>query len=149
MRSHAADDLHAPAGWTQEAVDLHRIGVQPHSIAVGTARSDIVETTLLFHSAAPPMSLQDAEHVVEAGIDLPNSDLAIYGPADDPGQERHISVTAGHYRVRVSYIPSDLPAAGFDDSEYGDHFRYQLDLWPADERAPLAVLKQGPNPWAT
>lgn len=148
MRSHTADDLTAPAGWTHEAVQIHRIGVQPHSIAVGTARIDLVETTLHFHPAAPTNSFRDAEHVVEADIAVPNGDLAIYSPADDPGQERHININAGHYRVRASYIPSGPPTAGSNDAEYGDHFLYRLDLWPTDKPAPLTVSKQGPSPWA-
>lgn len=88
MRSHAADDLNTPAGWTHDAVQIHRIGVQPRSIAVGTDRSDVVETMLLFHPAAPANDFGDAEHVVEADIEVPNGDLTIYSPADDPGQER-------------------------------------------------------------
>lgn len=148
MRSHAADDLIAPSGWTHDAVRIHRIGVQPHSIAVGTARIDIVETALHFHPTAPANRFGDAEHVVEADIEVPNGDLAIYSPADDPGQERHISINAGRYRVRASFIPSGPPASGSNDSEHGDHFLYRLDLWPTDKPAPLAVLRQGPSPWA-
>lgn len=148
MRAHADDDLRAPAGWTEKAVDIHRIGVQPHSIAVGTARSDVVETTLLVHPAAPMASLEEAEHVVEADIGLPTGDLAIYGPADDPGQERHVNVAAGHYRVRVSYVPCAPPAAGGNDSEPGDHFHYCIDVWPVDSVEALTVLKQGTSLWA-
>ncbi|MEV4571506.1 hypothetical protein AB0K12_47830 [Nonomuraea sp. NPDC049419] len=143
MRSHA--DSGAPAGWTEEAVNSDRISVQPHSIAVGTARSDVVETTVHVHSTTPTANLEEAEHVVEADIELPNGDLAIYGPADDPGQERHIHLEAGRYRVRVSYIPYVPPV---EADELGDHFLYRIDVWPVDSPAALAVLKQGPSPWA-
>ncbi|GIH78345.1 hypothetical protein Plo01_47740 [Planobispora longispora] len=148
MRSHAEDDLSAPAGWTEEAVYVHRIGVQPHSIAVGTARSDLVDTTLLLYSTAPIADLEEADHVVEADIELPTGDLAVYGPADDPGQERHVTVAAGRYRVRVSYLPSAPPASGHNDSELGDHFRYRIDIWPTGSPSVLAVLKQGYRLWA-
>ncbi len=150
MRSHAEDDLGAPAGWTEEAVYVHRIGVQPHSIAIGTARSDMVETTLLFHPTAPMASLEEADHVVEADIELPTGDLAVYGPADDLGQEQHVNVVAGRYRVRVSYTPSAPPVSGHDDddSEFGDHLHYRIDIWPTDSPAALAVLKQGQRLWA-
>ncbi len=43
----------APAGWTSEAVHVHRICVEPHSIAVETARDDMVEMRLCFHPAEP------------------------------------------------------------------------------------------------
>ncbi|MFI6509846.1 hypothetical protein ACIBCT_19765 [Streptosporangium sp. NPDC050855] len=148
MRSHAEDDQHPPAGWTEEAVYVHRIGVQPHSIAIGTARSDMVETTLLFHPTAPMASLEEADHVVEADIELPTGDLAVYGPADGPGQERHVNVAAGRYRVRVSYTPSAPPASEHDDSEPGDHLHYRMDIWPTGSPAALAVLKQGQRLWA-
>jgi hypothetical protein len=34
MRSHGADPDLPPAGWTSEAVYIHRIGVEPHSLSV-------------------------------------------------------------------------------------------------------------------
>lgn len=137
-----------PAGWTGEAVHIHRIGVEPHSLSIGTARNDRVRATLRFHPAEPPAWAKDAEHVVEADLDVPNGDLAVYGPTDDPDQEPHFSIARGRYRVRVSYIPSVPPAAEASQTGYGDHFLYQVDLWPAITPAPLVVLKQGPNPWA-
>ncbi|MGI8328315.1 hypothetical protein ACRYCC_00005 [Actinomadura scrupuli] len=148
MQSHGADPDLAPAGWTHEASQIYRIGVEPHSIAVGTARSDVVKTTLHLHLTAPVTDPQDAEHVVEADLDLPNGDLAIYGPADDPGQEQHLQVTPGRYRTRVSYLPSEPPAAPTTGSELGDHFLYRIDLWPTDQPTATTVVKQGETPWA-
>ena len=148
MRSHGTDPDLAPAGWTHEAVQIHRIGVEPHSLSVGTARDDMVETTLRIHSTEPKNRAEDAEHVVEADVDLPNGDMVIYGPADDPGQEQHISIAQGRYRVRVSYVPTASPAAGLDDAGYGDYFIYVVDLWPTGKPGPPAVLRQGPSPWA-
>lgn len=49
-----------PAGWTKEAVSVHRIGVGPHSISVGTARDDLVESLLTVH-ASPPMTEMGAD----------------------------------------------------------------------------------------
>lgn len=148
MRSHGTDPDLAPAGWTSEAVSVHRIAVEPHSVAVGTARDDMVETTLCFHPAEPRTGVKDAEHVVEADIELPNGDVVIYGIGDDPGQVPHISVAQGRYRVRVSYIPSGAPATEASGTGPGDYFIYQVDLWPASKPVPVTVLKQGPNPWA-
>jgi hypothetical protein len=108
----------------------------------------MVETTLRIHPAEPKNRVEDAEHVVEADVDLPNGDMVIYGPADDPGREQHISIAQGRYRVRVSYVPTAPPAAGPDDAGYGDYFIYLVDLWRTGKPAPLAVLRQGPSPWA-
>src|SRR2546430_16239446 len=79
MRSGGAmDPDRAPAGWTYEAVHLHRIGLEPHSISVGTARSDFVETSLVLH-AAPPPALPPAEHTFEAAMQSPTTARSIPG----------------------------------------------------------------------
>jgi len=145
MRSHAADPGFIPAGWTEEAVYGHRIGVEPYSLAIGTARRDSVEVSLRIFSRAPVADLEGAGHVVEAGLGLPGGDLAI---CEVDGEEQHVRVTAASYRVRVSYLPAEPPPAGSDQSVPGDHFLYQIDLWPASGIAPLVVLKQGPRLWA-
>jgi hypothetical protein len=142
MRLHAADPDLSPGGWTREAAQFHLIGVEPHSLSVGTARDDMVETMLRIHPAEPGSRAEDAEHIVEADIDLPNGNIAIYSVADDPSQERRISLAQGRYRVRVSWVLSRRAEPG--DTGYGDYFIYQVDLWPASKSAPLAVLKQGP-----
>jgi hypothetical protein len=148
MGSHATDPDLPPAGWTEEAVYGHRIGVEPYSLAIGTARRDIVEVSLRVCRSAPAADLGDAEHVVEADLGLPGGDLAICGVADGPGDENHVRVAAGSYRVRVSYRPSGLMPEGSNQSELGAHFLYQVDLWLTAHAAPLIVLKQGPRLWA-
>ncbi|MEC3973941.1 hypothetical protein [Amycolatopsis sp. H20-H5] len=145
MRTTGAHADLPPAGWTAEAVNVHRIGVEPHSLSIGTARSDHVETTLRFCESAPPLD-PEAEHSVEADLELLGDDLAIYGPADDPGREQHVPATAGGYRVRVSYVPSEPPALR-NEHEAGDYFHYAIDLWPRVTPTALEVLKQGPDPW--
>ena len=102
MRSHGGDPALPPAGWTEEAGYGHRIGVEPYSLAIGTARRDIVEVSLRIYPSAPAADLDGAEHVVEADLGLPGGDLAICGAADDLGEEQHVRVAAGGYRVRVS-----------------------------------------------
>jgi hypothetical protein len=148
MRSHGADPDLAPAGWTEEAVYGHRIGAEPYSLAIGTARRDSVEVSLRICPRAPVADLAGAEHVVEADLGLPGGDLAICEVGDDLGEEQHVRVAAGSYRVRISYLPAGPPPAGSDQSEPGDHFLYQIDLWPTSCAAPLVVLKQGPRLWA-
>jgi hypothetical protein len=142
----ATDPDLAPAGWTHEAVQYHRIGLEPHSIAVGTAGSDSVDVKIREHRTAPAVDAHTAEHVVEADLDVPGGEVSVYGPADDPGTERRFSVAAGRYRARISYIPT-TPTV-FNEHESGDHFCYLVDLWPSAAPADLVVLKQGPVPWA-
>lgn len=148
MRSGGAmDPDRAPAGWTHEAVHMHRIGVEPHSISVGTARSDFVETSLELHETPPP-ELPQAEHIVEADVQIPTGELSIYGCTEDPGPEHRVNISAGRYRVRVSYVPSDPPEVDGNPDEPGDYFRYPVEIWPATQPAALVVVRQGPSPWA-
>lgn len=145
MRSHATDPGLIAAGWTEEAVYGHRIGVEPYSLAIGTARRDSVEVSLRICPGAPVADLEDFEHVVEADLGLPGGDLAICEVA---GEEQHFRVAAASYRVRVSYLPAGPPLTGSDQSVPGDHFLYRIDLWTAPHAAPPVVLKQGPRLWA-
>ena len=93
---------------------------------------------LVVHHSAPVADPDGAEHAAEADLGLPSGDLAICGAADDPGEGQHVRVAAGSYRVRVSYRPSGPPPEGSDQSEPGDHFLYQVDLWlrPVPPRWP-------------
>jgi hypothetical protein len=149
MRLHGTDPDLAPAGWTEEAVYGHRIGVEPFSVSIGTARDATVEVEVLLRvvPAAPAADPGAAEHIVEADLGLPSGDLAIYGPADDPGSEQHVHIAPGHYRIRVSYRHRGLPEKDADDPQAGRDFLYQVDLWPAAVPAPVTVLKQGPRSW--
>jgi hypothetical protein len=47
----------------QDASQFHWIGLEPHSISVGTARADVVEILLRVHQKLPPLVLE-AEHVL-------------------------------------------------------------------------------------
>lgn len=146
IREHGMDPELPPAGWTVEAVQVHRIGVEPHSISVGTARDDVVESLLTVRASAPKAE-PGAEHIVEADLDAPTGQLAIYSPSVDPGDGPRIVVPKGLLRMRVSYIPA-TPSTVDIDGAPGDFFLYQLDLWPTPLPQALVILKQGPNPWA-
>ncbi|MGW4490345.1 hypothetical protein ACWEOE_41895 [Amycolatopsis sp. NPDC004368] len=133
-------------GWSDEAVTSHRIAVEPSSLAVATARSDLVEVDVAVHPAAPT-ELPEAEHVVEADLVAPSGKLTIAGPADYPGQEHVLEVAPGPYRVRVSYVESAPPRTTWNEHEFGEHYRYVVDLWPAAAPAPVAVVRQGAAVW--
>ncbi len=65
-RAGVAMDPDRPAGgWADAAVQVPRIGLEPHSISVGTAREDLVETVLAVHTS-PPQLTANAKHAVEA-----------------------------------------------------------------------------------
>jgi hypothetical protein len=147
MRAGAAiDPNRAPGGWTKDASRLHRIGLEPHSISVGTARIDVVEILLRTHET-PPHLLPHAEHVVEADLDVTTGRVCIVGCLEAPTPEQEMSLAPGCYRVRVSYLPS-AAAADADPDVVGEHFLYLIDLWAAADPAALTVIKQGPSAWA-
>jgi hypothetical protein len=143
MAEHATDPGLPPGGWSGEAVQTHRIGLEPHSISVGTARDDTVETLIAVH-ASPPTVEPTAEHIVEADLDTPTGKLSTFSIGD---AGHTMTVPAGLLRARISYIPSE-PLAVDTNGGPGDHFLYRIDLWPTDQPHELVVLKQGPIPWA-
>jgi hypothetical protein len=118
-----------PEAWSDDAVVVYRIGSDgPCSIAIGTARSDHVETTLQVHPhAAPPLA--EAEHIAEADLAVPSGVIHLFGCMELPGREHRVEIPAGQYRIRVSHVPSGPPPAPVSEVEVGPHFRYQLDLW--------------------
>jgi hypothetical protein len=146
MRAGAATDpTRAAGGWTDEAVRLHRIGLEPHSISIGAARSGFVETTLTIHETAPVL-VPEAEHVVEADLDVVTGAVLVVGCTAPRDTAQALEVEPARYRVRVSYIPADPPAA--DPDVEGDHFSYLIDMWPSRKTEPVTVIRQGPYPWA-
>lgn len=139
------EDYDWPEAWSDEAVEVWRIGLDgPCSIAIGTARSDHVETALQVHHACPPL-LADAEHVVEADLTVPSGAVHVFGCMELPGPQHRVEIPAGQYRIRVSHLPSDPPGAPTlaYSIEPGPHFDYHLDLWPCAEATGVAVLRRG------
>ncbi|MER7742542.1 hypothetical protein ABTX34_30225 [Streptomyces sp. NPDC096538] len=146
IAEHARDPDLAPAGWTDEAVFVHRIGVEPHSISVGTARDDIVESLITVNASAPTTQ-PAAEHIVETDLDVPTGQLTMSSPGTDPANGPRMTVPAGLLRARVSYVPPGPPSADTKGGP-GGHFLYQVDLWPSDRAQGLVIVKQGPEIWA-
>ncbi|KDN19947.1 hypothetical protein [Amycolatopsis rifamycinica] len=134
------------SGWTPVAVEFHRIGAEPGGIAIATARSDVVESSVELLPSPPPVD-SSAEHVVEADLPVPSGRLVISGPADYPSQEKFFSVLPGLYRARVSYVPAAAPSVTWNEHEYGEHYRYVVELWPVAGRSDVEVLRQGAAVW--
>jgi hypothetical protein len=133
------------SGWTALAVD-HRIGAEPGGLAIATARSDLVESSVTVVASPPPV-LGEAEHVVEADLPVPSGKLVISGPADYPSQEKFLPLDPGLYRARVSYVPAAPPDTTWNEHEFGEHFRYVVELWPVSSASDVAVLRQGAAVW--
>jgi hypothetical protein len=133
------------SGWTALAVD-HRIGAEPGGLAIATARSDLVESSVTLLPSAPSL-LSEGEHVVEADLPVPSGKIVISGPADYPSQEKFFSVLPGLYRARVSYVPTGPPHAEWNEHEFGEHFRYVVELWPVSSASDVEVLRQGAAVW--
>jgi hypothetical protein len=144
MAAEADDDYDWPEAWSEEAVEVHRIGLDgPCSIAIGTARGDHVETTLQVHRGGEPPLAEAAEHVVEADLAAPSGAVHVFGCMERPGPEHRVEIPAGQYRIRISHIPSGPPPASVDANEEGPHFRYQLDLWQCAQPGGIEVIRQG------
>ncbi|WP_206792183.1 hypothetical protein [Amycolatopsis sp. MtRt-6] len=134
------------SGWTPSAVESHRIGVEPGGIAIATARSDVVESSVDL-LPSPPAVVPSAEHVVEADLPVPSGRVVISGPADYPSQEKYFSVLPGLYRARVSYVPAGPPGVTWNEHEFGEHYRYVVELWPVERPSEVEVLRQGAAVW--
>nr|WP_225957006.1 hypothetical protein [Amycolatopsis lexingtonensis] len=134
------------SGWTAAAVESHRIGAEPGGLAIATARSDVVESSVTLLPSAPPL-FSEAEHVVEADLPVQSGRLVISGPADYPSQEKFFSVLPGLYRARVSYVPAGPPSVTWNEHEFGEHYRYVVELWPVAAPAGVEVLRQGASVW--
>ncbi|MEU0572810.1 hypothetical protein ABZ297_46420 [Nonomuraea sp. NPDC005983] len=135
--------------WAEEASDTLRIGVETFSIAVATARQDWVLIKLRVHqSPPPPEPLAEADHVVEADLDLPTGQLSVYGCAQEPGTEEVIALPPSRYRARISYLSTEVVPPHTNDDEPGDHFEHRVEMWATAQATSIRVLKQGPNPWA-
>ncbi|MGW4474877.1 hypothetical protein ACWENQ_34855 [Nonomuraea sp. NPDC004354] len=135
--------------WTEEASQSLRIGVETASIAVGTAREDWVLMTLRMHGSPPPAgSFDEADHVVEADLDLPTGRLSIFGCDQEAGTADVIALSPSRYRARISYLPTGIVHPDTDDAEQGDHLEYRVEMWATAEERGIHVLKQGPDPWS-
>ncbi|MFE6888064.1 hypothetical protein [Streptomyces sp. NPDC057694] len=125
---------------------VHRVGVEPHSIAVATAPDDMVESVITVHASAPPTD-PTTEHIVETDLDAPTGRLTMSSPGNYAEDGPSLTVPAGLLRVRVSDVPTGRPPADTNGGP-GDHFLYPVDLWPSDWTHRLDFVKQGSEIWA-
>ena len=146
------EDAEAESGigdtWA-EASEAWRISPERHVVAVGTARYDYVPVVLeLLNNPPQDSSFEDADHVVEADLDLPSGKLAIHGGTQLPSEVEPLHLEPGRYRLRVSYVQTDYQPSGSNDDLPGDYLEYQITMWPIEVPSEVRVLRQGHHPWA-
>lgn len=147
FQSHLQDDDQALGNladaWTEDATQRLRIAVAPGVVGVGTARNDTVVAELEVTAVEPALNAALWEHVVEADLHCATGRIVIAGCTDYFPDARRLNVDRGKYRVRVLY---GAGTPGYDNA--GDELAYRIQLWPTVEAQPVAVVKQGPIPWA-
>jgi hypothetical protein len=123
-----------------EAPETWRISPERHVVAVGTARYDYVPVVLeLLNSPPQDSSFEDADHVVEADLDLPSGKLAIHDGTQLPGEVEPLHLEPGRYRLRVSYVRTDYQPSGSNEDLPGDYLEYQVTMWPIEVPSELVI----------
>ena len=116
-----------------------RIKAAPFVVVIQSVRNNEVPVEIDVALAAPPLTLDDWDHVAEASIEVPSGRIEIHECTG--GSIDIIPVTPGSYRVRVCFAGLDTLS---DDGVDGDD-HYRIALWPAP-LAPVEVLKHHIEP---
>ncbi|SIM55964.1 hypothetical protein [Micromonospora cremea] len=89
------------------------VGVPPDQLVrvidttVAFDANDLVPTS----SGSPPVvGFEEAEHVVEADLDLATGAVSVVGCTESPSLDDAPHAEPGRYRVRVAYVPAAAPA---------------------------------------
>lgn len=122
--------------WNEEAV-TRLLAVAPGTVGVGTVRNMDVPVSIEVLDSAPPLELEQWDHVVECTILVQGSRIVVAGCTDYFPDAARIQVAPGTYRVRVGY--EGLASISEDGLSGNDS--YKLQLWQAAEIEPT-VLKQ-------
>jgi hypothetical protein len=131
LQDEAANEDFGPL-WTDEAVE-RLIAVGDCSVGIGTVRNMAVPVVVSLHSEEPEDDFHEWDLVNECSFTVRSGRVAILGCTDALPDAARLSLPAGPYRLRASYVGLDsLDADGLE----GDDF-YRLQLWPA----PLAGLR--------
>lgn len=95
----------------------------------------LVEALLAIDTSPPPL-IADADHIVEADLDLPTGIVSVVGCTQPPNPEHGQAVPAGRYRARVSYVPS-LPPTGSNtdrnETQISERDRREVDHRSRDQ----------------
>lgn len=122
--------------WNEEAV-TRLLALAPGTVGVGTVRNMDVPVSIELLDSAPPLELEQWDHVVECTILVQGSRIVVAGCTDYFPDAARIHVAPGTYRVRVGY--EGLASISKDGLSGNDNYR--LQLWPEVAIEPT-VLKQ-------
>jgi hypothetical protein len=122
--------------WNEEAFN-RMLAIAPGVVAVGTVRNTHVPVSIEILDSAPPLNLDDWDHVVECTILIKNSSIVVAGCTDYLPEAARVDIAPGIYRVRIGY--AGLTTVSADILTGND--RYSLQFWPAAAIEPT-VLKQ-------
>ncbi len=131
VQDEAANEDFGPL-WTDDAVE-RLIAVAECSVGIGTVRNMAVPIVVSLHQEEPEDDFREWDLVNECSFTVRSGRIAVLGCTDALPEAARLSVPAGPYRLRASYVGLDsLSEDGLD----GDDF-YRLQIWPA----PLAGLR--------
>lgn len=124
------------AGEATDKAMIERVVWKDDVLAVFTARNMEVPVTVEFHDAEPVLSLDDADHAVEAGL-RSSGTVAIAGCTDYLPAAARFSVPAGDLRALVIFRGLGTISK---DGLVGDD-SYAVHLWPGKKKS-TCILKQ-------
>jgi hypothetical protein len=129
--------------WNPDASERLRVAVAPRVVGVGTARNSTVTVEITVMKKPPRFAARSCEHAVEADLLCETGRIVVAGCTDSFPDARRVRVNKGRWRVRVVY-----GGRSTSRDALGDRLTYKISLWRSENCAPVAVLKQGPIPWA-
>lgn len=112
--------------------------VAPYIVGVYTARPTTVPVVIRIDDSDRGVNLEEWDHVVQCGIDIPSGKLVVTGCGDYLPDAQRLEMELGTYRVRICYGNLDT-VNGLDGDDY-----YVVNLWQG-RRRKLQVLKQWEN----
>jgi hypothetical protein len=138
MDEDADDEL----DWTTQAV-TDGLAAAEQTLGVGTEVNMDVDVTVELLDRAPGDTTAEADHVVEASVEVPSGRLVVLGCTDYLPDAARFEVPQGFVRVRASRTNlADVRQVGEEEPGAPEVLEHvHLQVWPAPHSAP-AVLKR-------
>ena len=112
--------------------------IAPYIVGVYTARPMTVPVIIRVNDSDPGVNLDEWDHVVQCGIDIPSGRLVVIGCTDYLPDAQRLELKPGTYQVQICYGNLDTVNGLDGDDDYVIH------LWLGKGRK-LQVLKQWGN----
>lgn len=113
------------------------LALAPGTIGVGTVRNMDVPVDVEVQDCGPTSDVDEWDHIMECGIEVPSGRLVIAGCTDYFPDAARLILAPGKYRARVHY--GALDSISDDGLDGDDH--YKVVLWPSEDQA-TSVIKQ-------